>query len=219
MKYLHTVFLTLGFVLMGFAQKGFYVSYTTTIEASGAQAEMMLNMMNGSTMEIASNAQRTWVKNKVGSMMTTEMELHVESKEMTMYMSGMVGNMAFRGNSDDLEDAKSEEKTEPKVELLNDTKTVLGVLCKKAIAKDMEGNTTTLWYTEDFDRPEGMVQMPNAVPGLCLEFEIVTDDIKITYTAIAFDDNANLADYNLSIPEDVEIQSFEYMLNMDSNKN
>jgi len=203
---------------MGFAQNGVYVNYSISVEANGEQAEMMKSMMDGSTMELAANAQRTWVKSTVGSMMTTEMGLNVESKEMTMYMSGMMGKMAFRGNPDVLEEVKPEE-AEPNVELFDDTKTILGVLCKKATIKDNDGNTTTFWYTEDFARPEGMEQMPNSVPGLCLEFEILTEGIKMVYTATVFDDKADMADYTLSIPEDVEIQSFEDLINMGLNKN
>ena len=214
MKYLYTLVFTLAFALTTFAQNGFYAKYNITVEASGEEAEMMKMMMDGSTMELAANAERTWVKSQVGSMMTTEMEMNVAADEMTMYMSGMMGNMAFRGNPDSIDDAAENEDTEPKAELFEDTKTILGVECKKAVLKGSDGFTATYWYTEDFLRPEGMEQMPQAVPGLCLEFEVLTNGIKMIYTATKFDDNANMADYKLVVPEDVEIQSFEDMLKM-----
>lgn len=211
MKPIFTFILSLCFVLNTFAQTGVYVKYDISIQANGEQAEMMKSMFEGSTMELAANADRTWVKSQVGTMMTTEMEMDVAKNEMTMYMGGAMGKMAFRGNADKLEDMQGEETESPNVELLDETKTILGVVCKKAVIKDEDGNSMSFWYTEEFERPEGMEQMPNEIPGLCLEFEMFTEGIKMVYTASAFKDDANMADYTLTIPEGVEVQSFDAM--------
>jgi hypothetical protein len=77
MKKLYTLILVLSFTLSVFAQTGFYVKYDVNVEASGEQAEMMSQMMSGSTMELAANKERTWVKSKIGSMMTTEISFNI----------------------------------------------------------------------------------------------------------------------------------------------
>ena len=219
MKFIYFLILSICLTLTTFAQTGFYVKYNINIEASGEEAQMMKSMMDGSTMELAASGERTWVKSQIGSMMTTEMEMDVDANEMTMYMGGMMGKMAFRGNPDTLEDAKDEDDSTLTVDLLEETKEILGITCKKAVVNDKEGNTVTYWYTENFKRPEGMEQMPNDIPGLCLEFDVVTKGIKMVYTASAFDDNVNMADYKLVIPEGVEIQSFDAMKTMGMGQN
>ncbi|XOV69053.1 MAG: hypothetical protein ACFHU9_07660 [Fluviicola sp.] len=213
MKFIYSLVAVLAFTFAGFAQKGVYVKYETQIDATGEEGEMAAMMLNGSTMEIASNAERTYVKTNMGTMMTMEMGMDIESNEMTMFMTGMMGEMAFQGNADELSDGE-EETEQPDVELVNETKKILGETCKKAIIKDDEGNVATYWYTENFKRPEGMDKMPNGIPGLCLEFEVGSEGMTMKYTAIEFEDKADMDDYQVVIPEGVEVQGLDAMKNM-----
>lgn len=214
MKFIYSLVAVLAFSFAGISQKGVYVKYETKIDATGEEADMMAMMMNGSTMELASNAERTYVKTQMGTMMTMEMQMLVKSEEMTIFMSGMMGNMAFQGNVNDLENGEEEEAEEPEIELVNETKEILGIKCKKAIVKDSEGNESIYWYTENFNRPEGMDKMPNGVPGLCLEFQQGTEGMMMTYTAIEFNDKANMENYQLVIPDGVDVMSLEDLQNM-----
>jgi len=215
MKLIYSLLATICFAFAGISQTGIYVKYETQIDASGEEGEMMAMMMNGSTMEVASSTEKTWVQTQMGTMMSMQMEMDLESEEMTMYMSGMMGEMAFRGNPDDLVDEEEAEETdEPEIELIDETKEILGEVCKKALITDEEGNSAVFWYTENFQRPEGMDQMPNNIPGLCLEFEVVGEGFKMIYSAIEFDDEAEMTDYQLEIPDGVEVQSLEDMKNM-----
>lgn len=211
MKFIFSLVAVLAFTFAGFSQKGVYVKYETEIDATGEEAEMMQMMMNGSTMEIASGSERTWVKTQMGTMITMEMEMDIESEEMTMLMSGLAGNMAFQGNTSELADEEEAEEAMPELTLVDETKVILDIECKKAVMTDDEGGTAIYWYTEDFKRPEGMDQMPNNVPGLCLEFEVAMEGMTMTYTAIEFDDKVKMAEYKLEIPEGVEVGSLEDM--------
>lgn len=209
MKFIYSLVAILALTFAGFSQKGVYVKYETKIDASGEEGEMMAMMMNGSTMEVASNSEKTYVKTQMGTMMTMEMEMDIESNEMTMFMSGMMGNMAFQGNPDNMTD--EDEENTPEIELVDETKEILGETCKKAIMKDDEGNTGVYWYLEDFNRPEGMSQMPNDIPGLCLQFEVAMEGMTMKYTAIEFDDKVKMVNYAVEIPEGVEVGSLEDM--------
>ncbi|MCR9172661.1 MAG: hypothetical protein NXI10_09230 [bacterium] len=213
MKFIYSLVAVLAFTFAGFAQKGVYVKYETNIDASGEEGEMMAMMMNGSTMQVASSSKKTWVKTQMGTMMTMEMEMDLKEDQMTIFMSGMMGNMAFQGDPEEL--GKDEEETEgPEVVLHDETKEILGEKCKKATITDSEGNTSTYWYTENFKRPEGMDQMPNSIPGLCLQMEMGAEGMTMTYTAIEFEDRADMEEYTLEIPEGVEIQGLDAMQNM-----
>ncbi|MFD1062742.1 hypothetical protein ACFQ1Q_05745 [Winogradskyella litorisediminis] len=212
MRFTYSIILIACFVFTSLGQTGFYVKYKAEFNTSSEDAEMMKTIMNGSSIEVAANANNTWVKTNMGLMMTMTMELDVELKKMTMFMTGTMGNMAFSGNTDSLKDDEEQNKTE--VELIDETKKILGVNCKKAITKDEFGNVSTYWYTENFKRPEGMKQMPSNVPGLCLQFITESEEFTISYTAVEFNDNAKMKDYKVVIPEGTEIKSLEEMKNM-----
>jgi GLPGLI family protein len=213
MKFIYSLVAVLAITFSGLSQKGVYVKYETQIDASGEEGEMMAMMMNGSTMEVASSVEKTYVKSNMGTMMTMEMEMNLVDSVMTMFMSGMMGNMAFQGKPDDLGEDETEEET-PEVKLLDETKEILGVTCKKAVISDDQGNTATYWYTQDFKRPEGMDQMPNNIPGLCLEFEVGSEEVIMKYTAIEFNDKADMSNFAVVIPEGVEVGSLQDMQNM-----
>lgn len=215
MKFIYSLVTILAFTFTGFTQSGFYVKYETEIDANSDEGEMMASMMEGSTMELAANAKRTWVKTNTGTMMTMIMEMDTEKEEMTMLMTGMMGTMAFRGNPDDLNDGEEEVEADVDIELVSETKKILGHKCKKAIIADDEGNEAIYWYTEKFKRPEGMTQMPNQIPGLCLQMELSPQEgVYMKYTAIEFNDNSDMEKFVIEIPEGTEIKSLEDMKNM-----
>ncbi|GAB5418265.1 MAG: hypothetical protein Crog4KO_16300 [Crocinitomicaceae bacterium] len=217
MKFIFGLVATLAITFAGFSQKGIYVKYETDVQGSGENGEMMAMMMNGSTMELATSPEYTWVQTQMGTMMTMTMELNSADEEMTILMTGMMGNMAFQGNPDDMEEEGEAEEEEAALdmELVDETKEILGYECKKAIMTDAEGNQAIYWYTEEISRPDGVSQMPNQVPGLCLQFETnAQEGVKITYTAIEVDKKAKMSDYEIEIPEGTEVQSLEEMKNM-----
>jgi len=215
MKLIYSLVAVLAFTFAGFAQNPMYIKYETDIDASGEEGEMMAMMMDGTTMELAISSERTWVRTNMGTMMTMTMEMNSEANEMTMLMSGMMGNMAFQGSPDDLDEEGDEEEADVEIELVNETKKILGHKCKKAIITDAEGNEAIYWYTDQFKRPDNVSQMPNQVPGLCLEMELSPQEgISMKYTAIELTEDANMDKYTLVIPEGVEVQSFEDMQNM-----
>ena len=213
MKLLFNVAAILFFTLTLSAQDGIYVKYETQISGGNDETEMMEMMMNGSTMELAMNKDRSWVRTSMGTMMNMEMSMDVETNVMTMYMSGMMGDMAFRGNPDELENAQDEPELD--IQLIDKKKEINGIICKKAVITDEEGNKSVFWYTDDFKRPEGLKQMPNQIPGLCLEMSLMMQEhMTMTYTCIEFKENIDMSNYEITIPNGVEIQSLEDMGNM-----
>ena len=202
-----------SFSFVGFAQDSFYVKYETSIEGDGEDADMMVMMMEGSTMEVASDKDRTYVRTQMGSMMTMELEMNLDNNEMTMLMSGMMGTMAFQGDPDELNDGEEDEAI-GELKLLDETKKISGYECSKAVLTDPNGAETTYWYTEKFQRPEGMEQLPNQVPGLSLEFIVKNQGMTMKYTATLVKEKPNMMDYQLEIPEDVEVKTLEDLKNL-----
>lgn len=210
-----TILFSIAFVAINFitvAQTGTYIKYEMKVKAIDPEMAMMAMMFEDSEMEIALNEERTFVRNRMGTVSTTEVEVVNNSQMMTMYLTGMMGEMAFSGNVDDLK--SDQEKPEPQVELTKETKTILGYKCKKAIIKTEDGNVAEFWYTEKLRRPIGIQQMPEQVPGLCLSMKQTSAEMEITYTAVVVEEKKDLANYKVVIPEGVEVQSFESMEGM-----
>ncbi len=65
----------------------------------------------------------------------------------------------------------------------DESKTILGYKCTKAIGKLADGSTFTVWYTKDLVPENNDFQYVNkSLPGLAMEYESIMGNLKITYT-------------------------------------
>jgi GLPGLI family protein len=65
----------------------------------------------------------------------------------------------------------------------DEEKTILGYKCKKAIGKLQDGTTYSVWYTPDLVPENKNFQYETStLPGLALEYEINSNNQKVTYT-------------------------------------
>ncbi len=64
-----------------------------------------------------------------------------------------------------------------------ESKTILGYKCLKAIGKMTDGTTFSVWYTTDLVPENSDFQNVNkALPGLAMEYESKMGNLKVTYT-------------------------------------
>ena len=65
----------------------------------------------------------------------------------------------------------------------DETKTIAGNTCKKAIGKLVDGTTFTVWYTTEL-APENkdFQYATKSLPGLAMEYETNLGSMKVTYT-------------------------------------
>ena len=86
--------------------------------------------------------------------------------------------------------AKNKSNNDIKFELLNETKTIDGYACKKAIAKMADGKTFTVYYTPDLlvANKEYDPTFAN-LPGLAMEYEVESGSMKFKFVVakISFD--------------------------------
>ncbi len=65
----------------------------------------------------------------------------------------------------------------------DDTKTILGYTCKKAIGKLADGTEFTVWYTPSLVLGNKDFQFANrSLPGLAMQYESIIGNLKVTYT-------------------------------------
>lgn len=194
------------------AQDGNFIHYELTTSTDDPDSEMAVSLMNGSTMTIVSDANYTYVKTNVGAFSTTEVSTDIAKDTMIMFMSGMMGNMAFAGSLDSLKD--DSDTITKKIEYTNETKMILGYNCKKAIVAEDDGSESIFWYTAKIKLPNDVEAMPNGLPGICLEMTSKQENITMTYVAVEIKTNINATDYKIVIPDNVEVMTFFELYNM-----
>lgn len=108
------------------------------------------------------------------SMMFTNQTLSDENGVL-MLMEQMGNKMAIKQSKEEMEkeEAKAKDKqADPKIEYINETKTIAGYECKKAIVtsigKDKKEEKIEMWYSDKFENPnkEGKGRGQNIMKGL-----------------------------------------------------
>lgn len=93
--------------------------------------------------------------------------------------------------------------TTARTELINETKTILGFECKKAILYQ-RGEVTVYWYTEDIkiDRT-GNPWINQNIPGFPMSFIKIADGMKIEYIVSNYETELKHKDviFSLMVPE------------------
>lgn len=148
---------------------------------------------------------------EMSSMMFTNQTV-IDDKGMTMLMEQMGNKMAVKQTKEEMEKeaAKVKDKpADPKIEYTNETKTIAGYECKKAIVtmlvgKDKKEEKMEIWYSDKFENPnkDGKGQGQNFMKGfkgLPFEFANAQGAMKFTFTAKAVStDPIDDSKFNLS---------------------
>jgi hypothetical protein len=65
----------------------------------------------------------------------------------------------------------------------NETKSIIGYSCKKAIGTLKDGTTFVVWYTPDLQAESNGCQYANKnLPGIAMQYETTLGNLKVTYT-------------------------------------
>jgi GLPGLI family protein len=111
---------------------------------------------------------------EVTSMMFSQ-QMVVDETGMTMLMEQMGNKIAMKQTKEEMEKAEAkvkEKPADPKIEYTNETKTIAGYECKKAIittvGKDKKEEKMEMWYSDKFENPnkEGKGRGQNVMKGL-----------------------------------------------------
>lgn len=211
MKFILALVAVVGSMMISHAQsdEGHFI-YDIKMESSDPQIEAQLSMLAGSTLEIMFKGQQSKQIMSMGSLMTTTTITDSETKEGLMLMNGMMGKFAARMDLD--EAAEEEEDGDLDIELVDETKDVLGYTCHKAIIIDGDGNETTFWYSKDFASPETESQyIKKGIPGMPLAFSVDTPQMSMSFEAKEINEKIKKSkkEFNMDIPEGYEEKDIE----------
>jgi GLPGLI family protein len=193
--------------------------FTYTIEATSENPDMQMvtGMMQGSTLDIHFKDKITRSEMKMGSMMNIVTVSNENSGEILLLMSGMIGKNAILMTAEEIE-ALSADKPTMDVELLDETKTIEGFLCKKAVLSDNNGSEAIFWYTEEIEISKvGQTYLNEEVPGFPMQYDINNNGLKMTMTVSKFEKNLaknTKSLFEMEIPEGYKTLTLEELEKM-----
>jgi GLPGLI family protein len=173
------------------------------MKSDNPDMQMAIGMMQGSSMDLYVMGTKTRVDMKMGTMMDIS-TITDQSDKVLMLMGGMLGKNAIVTTISELEKNKA-DYTEPTLTLIDETKTINGFICKKALLTDADGNESLFWYTEDIVvSKKGQSYLNANVPGFPLEYSInvngMTMSLNIKDIVKKLDKNQK-KNFEIKIPE------------------
>jgi GLPGLI family protein len=156
-----------------------HFTYSIEMKSDNPDMQMAIGMMQGSSMDLYVMGPKTRVDMKMGTMMEIS-TITDQSDKVLMLMGGMLGKNAIVTTISELEKNKA-DYTEPTLTLIDETKTINGFICKKALLTDADGNESLFWYTEDIVvSKKGQSYLNANVPGFPLEYSINVNGMTMT---------------------------------------
>jgi GLPGLI family protein len=180
------------------------IVYEIKMASDNPELEMQLAMMQGSSLEMVFSENKSRQNVSMGGFMTTTTITDSESGETLTLMDGMMGKIAMKMNANDIPEEEAEETDDLEFEFVDETKEILGYTCHKAVAFDQDGNESTFWYSKEIQAPQTESQyFQKEIPGMPLEFQIVSPEVTMTFTATDFVNKLKKADkdFSMDIPE------------------
>ena len=140
-----------------------HVKFNLDVSASDPQMEMAVGMMQGSTVDVYFSGESIHSEVNMGAVMKVQTIVLGESGEALILMSGMMGNTAVPTSTEAMEkEAEANPAPEMEIELVDETKEILGYTCKKAIITDEDGNETII-PKKEFELLSFLMSSPNKV--------------------------------------------------------
>jgi GLPGLI family protein len=198
-----------------------HVAYKIDVTTDNPDMQMVVGMMQGSTMDVYFKDKITRSEMKMGSMMTMITITNETTEDLLMLMSGMVGQNAIKTTLTELDEQKTTEENPFTVALVNETKVIEGYTCKKAILTSEEGLESVFWYTEEIDiSKKGQSYLNDQVPGFPMQFELNNGPMKMSMTVTkiekSIDKKKAATLFDMTIPEGYKEMTMEDLKSMGS---
>lgn len=217
MKTAVLLFTFLFILTFSFAQE-LKLKYEINMKSDDPEMQMQLQMSEGSTLTIYSKDANSRVEMNMGGLMKTTTVLDMDKKKGLIIMDGMFGKQAATFAGGDF-DKHTEQDDDVEIEFLNETKEILGYLCKKAIVSVEEEDAEVIfWYTEELDYSKAYLvdNSKYKIPGVALEYSIEQPEVTMKFTAVLLEKSVKNPKeiFSLEIPKGYTEKSFFEISNM-----
>lgn len=165
-----------------------YIQYNIDVKALDSNISTKQNaaLLRDSKMEIYFAEGRNRIDFKMGDLYTTSIRINKSMNMALTLNTSMMGKYASLNHADEIQ--YNEPDSSATVQLLDETKMILGFECKKAIV--ITGNNkTTYWYTNEIDAKDidKSIVTP-LVPGFPMEFSSTENGMLMIFKASNYKD-------------------------------
>lgn len=186
------------------AQEG-HLKYAIDIQGDDPQVEMMKSFFANATMDMYFTENFSRVDMNMGSMMNTKTITDLKKEESLTLMSGMMGKIATRTSLAEQAEIDEDEELEMDVELVDESKVIQGLNCKKAIVTTEDGQELELWYTNDIEvKDKRGLNMANrkGMPGFPVEFSMQQGPMLMSFSLSEYNKKVKGKDvFDMTIPD------------------
>lgn len=194
-----------------------HASYKATVSSDDPEMAMATSMMQETTLDIYFKDMSTRTDVSMGAIMNVQTIIDGDSQDILILMSGLIGNKAIKTSVDEIEEVQEEQEQQFEVQLIDETKELVGYKCKKAILTDDEGNEMTFWYTEDIKvNTQGQNYLNKQAPGFPMQYEINQGGMLMSFTIDSFNKKLQNVDelFNQEIPDGYDEVTMEELKSM-----
>jgi len=183
------------------------ITYEISYPDMEMDKDMAAMMPTESLVYVKSYLSRTETKMGMGIVSATIMNAKTNEVIALMDMMGTKTATIMKEEGDDKNKEKSGEG-EMKFELVNETKEIAGLLCKKAIMKNNDGTEFEMYYTESIDTKSQFSKQWKNFKGFPMEYVISSGGFNMKMTAKLIS-KIDVADELFKIPADYKIMTQE----------
>jgi GLPGLI family protein len=184
-----------------------YVILTTAVDTS-LETRQKVGLMQNSKMDVFFTDNKSRIDFNIGSLSYSCIVVdHSIPRGMSLNKSSQ-GALAVYLGKEALETTKIKDTT-VRTELLNETRTILGFECKKAIMYQ-GGEITIYWYTNEIQvEKTGNPLLNEHIPGFPMAFTKIADGMKIDYVVSFYETSIEHKDivFSLMIPEGYKLMN------------
>jgi GLPGLI family protein len=191
------------------------IIYKITLSGDNVADEMKAMMPKSMTMTIRGNMAKSEMITGMGKTVSIS---NGEDKTNITLLDMMGQKIAVKTTNEEIK-AEMAKQTPAVVEVMNETKDILGYACKKAIVHvtDETGGKQdiTVFFTDELGT--GAINFDNAqfkdINGVMLEFEMVNPQFTMHFIATSVE-KKNVAETEFAIPEGYQIKTKDEMKSM-----
>ena len=202
-----------SFTAISQATKG-KISYDVYMSSDDAAVAAYVDQMEGSTLELTFMDGKVRSDMFVGQMMTTTSISHKGQDTTLVLLDGMMGKIAMKVTDNDMDEEQRLAYENREIELVDETKEIMGYKCKKAILTAGDANESIVWYTEEImpKYREGQY-LYDEIPGTPLEMHSKWGKMDMKIVAYEFKEKLKKTDeiFSTEVPEGFTVKTTEEM--------
>ena len=210
------VFFTAVFSVFGQKTSG-QVSYDVFVSSDDPQTQSYIGNREGSILELFFHERKINSELFMGEFMTTTTISHENKDTVLVLLDGMMGQIAMKSTEDDMSDEQKLAMSKRDVELVDETKEIMGYDCKKAIVTGADDKEAVVWYTTEIvPSYRGGQYMYEDIPGVPLEINSSWGKMDLKMVAFEYKKKIKKPEkvFSLEVPNGFVLRTAEEMKQM-----